>query len=238
MNINNSPLLVGISGRIAAGKDYLADRLTEEFTSRGIRTARASYGAALKTELDVILELLRTSKNPEKTIEEQLSIPAHQVQTLIDTLTPDLGVEGLNAYSRTLGVRTALQYLGTDIRRAQDENYWVNQFNHTVAQMNTALNAGQEPVDIVFATDVRFVNEADNTVTRGVGIRIDVPNSVLEQRRTARDGIVYTPEQLNHASETALEGYTEWDIVLGASYDVSFVANLILESATLKQLQL
>jgi hypothetical protein len=84
-----------------------------------------------------------------------------------------------------------LQWWGTEFRRAQDENYWVNKLFASIPS-NT---------DIAIVSDVRFPNEADGIVDRG-GYNVNV-------QRLRKDGTVYysSDRPVDHPSETALDGY-------------------------------
>lgn len=84
-----------------------------------------------------------------------------------------------------------LQWWGTEFRRAQDQNYWVNKLFASIPS-NT---------DIALISDVRFPNEADGIVSRG-GYNVNV-------QRLRVDGSVYysTDRPVDHPSETALDSY-------------------------------
>jgi len=88
-------------------------------------------------------------------------------------------------------VRRLLQWWGTDFRRAEDPDYWVN--------MTERYALKQEPRIPVF-TDVRFPNEAD-MIRRNGGliVRVQAPPEVREKRL----GMVPP----SHASETEMDYY-------------------------------
>jgi hypothetical protein len=84
-----------------------------------------------------------------------------------------------------------LQWWGTEYRRTQNPEYWVDQWK-----------AGINPkADIVLATDVRFLNEA-NMVWSANGFTIQV-------NRLNLDGTPFVDpsRDKNHVSETQLDGY-------------------------------
>lgn len=87
-----------------------------------------------------------------------------------------------------------LQWWGTEYRRNQDENYWVNVVAKAVADDD----------GIVLITDVRFPNEAAYVKSAG-GFTINLT-------RLEEDGSVYVaPDRpKDHISEIALDGYN-WD---------------------------
>lgn len=91
-----------------------------------------------------------------------------------------------DAYGRSL-----LQFVGTDVVRAHDENYWVN-------FVATILELFQDKWDVVIIPDCRFPNEIN--VLRDKGF--DVTHI-----RVVRDGLesTLTAEQRAHSSETAMD---------------------------------
>lgn len=91
--------------------------------------------------------------------------------------------------------RTILQWWGTDYRRAKDPDYWVRRFFESVALLNP---------DVVIVPDVRFPNEA-NAIKAAGGVVVKVT------RTTAAD--VAVP---GHESESAMDGYSDWDYHLVA----------------------
>lgn len=110
-----------------------------------------------------------------------------------ETLAPwgELPVLWNKPYSEE--VRRLLQWWGTDLRRAQDPDYWVKAAEREALEISYD---GQWPV----FTDVRFPNEADMIVKNGgLIVRVLAPIEV----RTERLG---TPPP-NHLSETAMDEY-------------------------------
>ena len=88
--------------------------------------------------------------------------------------------------------RQMLQYVGTDVIRKQNPSLWVD----FVAMM---LGYFQENWDYVIIPDCRFPNEVTTMIDRGFD---------TVHLRVVRDDFVssLTEEQLNHPSETALDG--------------------------------
>jgi len=92
-----------------------------------------------------------------------------------------------------LTVRRILQWWGTEYRRAQDPDYWTKAWAHKVSGYDLARTH-------ILIDDVRFMNEL--AVIKGLGgkiVKIDRPGF-------AAGG--------NHASETSLDEYTDWDAVI------------------------
>lgn len=227
--------LVGVSGVIGAGKDYLSTKLIENLRERGYTVSDTSFALPLKEELSVIISFvvsqmemdisysaIRVALTPKFNIPED---KAHQfLAPMYDELLEN---PHLNGWSRSPGVRTSLQFLGTDIRRSQDYNYWVRLFLSHVDQQKT---------DFVFVTDGRFPNEMDAVVDNGgLTFRLEIPEAVLQERRHKRDGFAYSEEALNHASETALDDYTRFDVFVGEKFDTDELVDLIVQQANIKK---
>lgn len=92
--------------------------------------------------------------------------------------------------------RTLLQWWGTDYRRAQDTNYWVDRLMETLKR---------ESPDMALITDVRFPNEVEALHAAG-GYVVKV--------------IKTTPPDIKvpaHPSENELDGCTDWDFEIKAA---------------------
>lgn len=90
--------------------------------------------------------------------------------------------------------RTLLQYVGTDVIRNQDENYWVR----FMGQMLTFFN---DKWDYVLIPDCRFPNEVDYLREMGFdAVHMRVVRTDFQNQLTA--------EQQIHPSETALDNIT------------------------------
>lgn len=87
--------------------------------------------------------------------------------------------------------RSLLQYVGTDVIRAQNENYWVQFVGNILTFFNREW-------DYVLIPDCRFPNEVNHMKELGFDIT---------HIRVIRDGFIspLTEEQQKHPSETALD---------------------------------
>jgi hypothetical protein len=104
----------------------------------------------------------------------------------------------INANKQAL--RVILQVHGTDYRRSQNKNYWVDK---GIAKLK-ALIAGKQCVAIV-NDDSRFPNEIEALKQLGFStIRVIVDDETQEKRIRGRDGD-FDPAIRNHASETGLD---------------------------------
>ena len=90
-------------------------------------------------------------------------------------------------------VRRILQWWGTEYRRAQDPDYWTKAWSRKVEQFDLENTH-------ILIDDVRFMNELSTIKSHG--------GLIVKIERPGFDGAN------NHASETSLDGYTEWSHVL------------------------
>lgn len=225
--------IIGISGKIGSGKNYLADKIIEKLGEEGKTSAYGSFAFALKNEMNQIMRAYYPYLASDDilsavcSIAHDFKISSNHVARLLSMVKDDLkNNPNLDAtVDRTEGVRRALQYLGTDIRRAENDNYWVDSF-HSSLDLS---------VDYIFATDARFPNEADSVnKSGGVMIRIELPAEVIAERTSGRDGLLYSAEALSHPSETALDSYKCFDFYVGETFDISEVLSAIKKTVRLK----
>jgi hypothetical protein len=216
--------VVGVSGKIGSGKDYLTGKLIEELNSRGRSTAHTSFAKPLKEELGEIINLLKENRtlgryDASALVAERYNMTEEQAGWLVTRLYPELDIEDLDGWSRTLGVRGCLQLLGSEIRRAQNPSYWTDKFFAEVETIDA---------DYVFVSDGRFPNEMDAIKSKnGVTFRLNISEETLLSRRMNRDGITYTDEQLNHMSETSLDDYEDFDYLVGEVVDAPALTDFI-----------
>lgn len=221
--------IIGVSGKIGSGKNYLAEQLIKELHKLGYSTTEASFASSLRNELDRIIKTIKvdsidgvSSAETVKHIEEIHKMSDKDAETLYNILAEDVKeIDGLNAHSRTESMRRALQYLGTDIRRKTDSEYWVKEFHRTVPDS-----------DFVLVTDVRFPNEADSVVdSKGLMIRLEVSPEVILQRIQSRDGLKYSEDALRHPSEVALDDYSKFDYIVADEYNIDDMVSFIVNHA-------
>lgn len=105
--------------------------------------------------------------------------------------TPETRSKGL---TETMTVREIMQWYGTEVVRAVDPNYWIDGMRHTT----NCLRANYIIID-----DVRFPNEAEFVHDQG-GLLVRL--YPYTGYREPADGTL-------HESETALDEFTQWDIV-------------------------
>jgi hypothetical protein len=219
--------IVGVSGKLGSGKNYLVEKLMEKIIERGQTAGYGFFAYTLKQELNNIMThyypyaVAHMITEGIHSTSEAFNIPLGQMEKLLGMIHDDLlanpAVDSL--VNRSKGIRDGLQFLGTDIRRKVSPNYWVDAFYR---------GAEDSSEDYMFVTDTRFPNEADSVLSHhGVALRLEVPAEIIAERIFKRDGLVYTEEQLTHESETALDDYKKFDIIVGATFDVDEILHNI-----------
>ena len=184
MNIS----FIGISGKMASGKDTLADLLEKEVNKE---ISRISFGELIRIEINEVLESLREESVREKFAEVDLE----DVVNLADILGEN------DIFNRSPESRKALQYWGTEVRRKQDGDYWIK-------RMKRFISEKIEEGCFVFLTDARFPVEVDLVKELdGLVLRLESDEEKRKDRVKLRDGIEVTEEALNHVSERALDNY-------------------------------
>ena len=203
-------LLLGVSGRIASGKDTAAPLIAKELGYDEI--SHESFATSLKQEVTHIIELIREATpvggypNAQLVLRvaDELACSEAEARFMVRTLWCDVRSGAiLDARTREKSVRTALQYWGTEVRRTSDPLYWVKR---SMAYAVEVLADGGS----IMITDARFENEVDSLLELGgVVVRLRVSPEEQRRRLILRDGLILSPEALPHSSETSLDSYEE-----------------------------
>jgi hypothetical protein len=203
-----------VSGRLASGKDTIAEAVMSAIGHQD--AAQVSFASAIRKEVDQILDVVRTH------LRQQV---APGCCSLTDAVADAAGIGGdeaartaelaqaaldtnpaINSSHRTPEMRLLLQEWGTDVRRAQDPDYWVKQSMLQVLEHLAADHA-------VYVTDARFPNEVERARDLGfLTVRLEVDLPVRAARLRARDGLDIDPNAEAHPSEQQLEEYSEFDL--------------------------
>ena len=138
-------MIIGFAGRIGHGKDTAARRLIEQ------GYAHINFAATLKEE--VLMRLPRTVSAILLLNRWPLPNDSHQRRHAV-------------YHEKPLGIRELLQEYGTEVRRADDPDYWMKRWIEAVR-----IHGGPVVVtDMRFPNEARAVREAD-----GITIRIERP---------------------------------------------------------------
>ena len=197
IDISNAPRLIGFCGAAGAGKD------TASFLLSLLGYQKIAFADALKIEAyDLILN---PTEEYRTRVKEELGI---NLPLSLDIAEADFEkVDIINR--RKVELRRLLQWHGTEFRRAQDKDYWINKVREKVRKGLWAVS------------DVRFQNEV--TMIREEGGQV----WMIAGRD---DG--YTP---THASETDWKN-TKFDAIFDNAGSVTdlqtAIYNRIFESKT------
>lgn len=204
-------VLLGLNGKLASGKDSVAPAVMEAL---GVSDARHLYYAlALKDEVDEVITSIRLAETPAEAVAAVAgtqNVPtAVGLRVVSELWSPTrAGERLLTSRDRTVEMRSVLQYWGTEVRRSQDPEYWVRK---ALVPAVEAMAGGHS----VFFTDVRFVNEVVGAQRLGFCVaRLNVSAATQRARLRARDGLEPSASALGHVSETALDAYTGFDLII------------------------
>ena len=207
-----SAVLLVFSGKIGAGKDTVAPLVWDKLHVPKENRVHEFYAKALKDEISEVFSIIRAAESQKDAVAAvmaQMGVTEEMATVSVGYLYDEVRKNlDLTPYIKTQAVRLVLQYWGTDVRRAQDNNYWVKK---TLASTLHQL-AKNKSVQI---TDNRFPNELDAALGAGAyAVRLEVSPEVQAKRIMARDGVEVTQEARNHDSETAMDNYEFFDVYL------------------------
>lgn len=223
-------VLLATTGKLASGKDTIAPIVMEQLVNEGGEVFHLSFAAALKDEVNEVIGVIRSvERDCRFNLSQILSFRGlsfrkamaadlissvfgidvvkarFMVATLYEVVNSNLE---LTSRDRTKEIRTALQYWGSDVRREIDYLWWVKL---SVMAAAKKIAAGVN----IMITDVRFPNEVEACQKIGfLAIRLNVTDTTQRDRLFARDGLEPDPAALTHVSETALDEFEGFDIVL------------------------
>ena len=206
-------VLLAVSGRLAAGKDTVAERAMLRCAPGATTIIR--FGAGVVTEVRRIAAVLAGHQAAGLDRHAALAACAAELghetghlQQLTDVLWSPLARQGTEVVGgRTATARQACQIWGTT-RREADPLIWVRQ------GLTEALRTAAAGTSVVIP-DVRTPVEAD--AVRAVGFLLVRVTAGAEERRrrlATRDGLVLRAQELEHSTETALDDYPSFDLVV------------------------
>lgn len=146
-------IIIGLSGRKAAGKDTVADILVRDhgFT-------KVSFAEPIKTMVEALDPIVGYDVYAPCSCGEDGCAPEVDEVRLSDLY--DMGYDNETIKDSPWGdeVRALWQRFGTEVMRAEDENYWVDKAAKAVLESTE---------DRIVFTDVRFPNEAEMIYSLG-----------------------------------------------------------------------
>lgn len=190
------PKIISFSGGMAAGKDTFGKEYEKLCKESGYNVEHLSFAAPLKDELNCLIRNIKGNSDV-KDVAKTFNVSCIDIMKLKSMiLEEDYLHPNFTSRDRTLNVRKMLQFWGTDVRRKQDDNYWVNIVKRQI-QDNLNNNVYS------FITDARFVNELEMLNSVGATtVLLKAPLEVRLKRLYDRDKITVSEEALNHPSET------------------------------------
>lgn len=222
--------MLAFSGWLASGKDSVAD---EVYRLLGCNSTKASLAAPVKDELTELMRIAAKAvgyRGAVVDVANEMGVPRRAAERTIDLIVTERrefdeareDFETLTGWDRTRPMRLALQYWGTEVRRAQQPSYWMDRATEKAIE---TLATGVVP----YYCDCRFPDEVTGLQDLGYRVvRLEVSRETQRGRLVARDGIEPDPETLYHVSETALDDFTGFDLVVdnNGSFEVSVEAVL------------
>lgn len=208
--IKNKEIVVfGMSGKMASGKDTVGNLVSERLQQEGYWIIETSFGKVIRDEIEQVLKMHKNGDDLEP-----LAAEIKDINHLVKLL------ENTNIYERSEQSREALQFWGTEVRRSQNSNYWIQSMENFIIE---SVLKGQS----VNITDARFPNEIDLILKFGGKVaRLEVSEEIRRKRIMERDSINVAPEALRHPSETALDNYP-FDVVYDATLEPIKICNRI-----------
>lgn len=197
-----SGLLLGFSGKMASGKSTTAKNIlnkinnalnADNVNNSADNFVRMSFADALRAEVSQLMEYAKEVDSAKKFAQHELftDVDERIAKKLYDFIVKD------ERNTR----RIVMQTWGTNVRRASNENYWVNK---AMAKADYLVSQGK----FVALDDVRFDNEAEAILDRnGILIRLDIDKDVQIERLEKLRGKKVDENTLLHESETALDDY-------------------------------
>jgi dephospho-CoA kinase len=200
---------VGYSGKMGSGKDTIADAVASKLE---VPTAHVSFAATMKSEADLVIAAIQEAGYANQAalvVASEFHVSHADAQTAVDIIWEALANDPtLHARSRHPAIRALLQHWGTGVRRAQDPEYWVKR---TLVPAVSVIAEGYS----VCITDVRFPNEAETSQRMGIWVpRLEITVETQNARLNNRDGHLPDSDAFAHDSETALDDYPGFDLVI------------------------
>lgn len=212
--------IIGFSGKMGSGKDTVAPIVSDAVTRHSAK--HLFFSVHLKNEVNDIIRLIGAGANLTETagiVAREMGVSTDDADEVVGLLyDPVRKNPTLSAFDRTVVTRKVAQVWGTGVRRAQDENYWVDKaVVDIIRSIESYPDKGSlspsNPL-VVYITDARFPNEIDALVEIGAyAARLNVSPEQQRRRILSRDGLEVSDEQLSHLSETALDNYSFHAIV-------------------------
>lgn len=192
-----------IAGKMGYGKDYVGNLIKDNFSN----VEKISFADALKEEVEYIINLIRNNSSLEH-IAYEMNVSKDEIKPLYIAMIAFKDINELTVKKKNSTIRFMLQYWGTDVRRKNNENYWVQKTVDKILEINKLGN-------VALITDGRFPNELKGvSELNGITIQLDISKEKQIENLLNRDGILPNKEAFNHPSETSYLEYKDFDLIL------------------------
>ena len=192
-----------IAGKMGYGKDYVGNLIKNNFSN----IEKISFADALKEEVEHIINLTRNNSSLEH-IAYEMNVSKDEIKPLYIAMIAFKDINELTVKKKNSTIRFMLQYWGTDVRRKNNENYWVQKTVDKILEINKLGN-------VALITDGRFPNELKGVFKlNGITIQLDISKEKQIENLLNRDGILPNKEAFNHPSETSYLEYKDFDLIL------------------------
>lgn len=199
-------MIIGVSGKIGAGKDTFAATLMELQPEKNWQVKK--FAGKLK-QIASILTGVSVEKFEDPDFKKQYMDP--EWDRVVD------GYLGHKSHAK-MTYREFLQKLGTDAMRDRlHTNVWLNALFADYKQNEVHYTEDRYVYPNWILTDVRFWNEAQSVRDRG--------GKLIRIERFQDTG--------DHPSETALDDWKDWDLVLKNSSTIEDFKEIIKSIQTL-----
>lgn len=197
-------IIIGFSGKIGSGKTSTSRALGNKLFSNNYKIV--SFAMPLKKETNTIVNLIKNLENNEN-IDDLMthsffdSIDKKDAKNAIEIIFDSVkSGDIIDGYTKNPEIRKFYQYWGTQVRRKEDNNYWVKEMDKAISPLiDNGIN--------VLIDDVRFENEAYFILLKkGKLYRLNVDNETRKNRVNNRDG-KQTVVNNSHDSETELDNF-------------------------------
>lgn len=218
----DSPIILGLSGRAGSGKTSVAEKLVPkgsiDVSIGGIKWDHIFYALPLY-ELSSIKRSIKglNQKNRQLYAIHDVLYDLYggsalgKIPEYHDLFNRVMSIHGLPIEPEGTKPRTFLQQAGDICRNGFEDCFaeWAISKSNKMYSSYRKSVPEDETVSpyVVIISDVRFVNEAEKILQQpnGIVISFDASEEVLNDRIMRRDGQVLTKEQASHKSEQQIE---------------------------------
>jgi hypothetical protein len=192
---------IGFSGRKGSGKDTMGRYFLKSFPN----AIQISFAGELKNEAQQFLDKIREGFDEKP---DDMNSEIYERLKEIALKTKD---EKVSSHSKNM--TTVLQIYGTEYRRSNNPNYWVEKVERIIKQ---------NPEKIYCITDARFLNELEMLYDNNCFlVKLQVEPEEQLSRLAFRDGEVPDLEQNNHISENEFEEFNHFNYIINSTNKTS-----------------